>query len=86
MAPHFADDPKIPEELIRIHPAVRNDVERCLVAIRRHLRHAIQASRADAPSMAAALAALDEHVDALCLAVDQAWTMGPPEPAPEIDR
>ena len=86
MAPNFADNPKIPEELNRMHPAVRNDVERCLMAMQRHLRHAIQASRDDAPSMAAALDALDEHVDALRLAVDQAWTMGPPEPAPEIDR
>ncbi|MDA8145886.1 MAG: hypothetical protein M0Z27_07490 [Thermaerobacter sp.] len=86
MAPNFADDPKIPAELNRLDPAVRNDVERCLMAIQGHLRHALQVCRPNAPSLAAVLDALDEHVDALYLAVDQVWTMGPPGPAPEIDR
>jgi hypothetical protein len=86
MAPNFPDDPKIPEELNRMHPAVRNDVERCLMAIQGNLRYAIQVCRPNAPSLAAVLDALDEHVDALYLAVDQVWTMGPPEPAPDNDR
>lgn len=86
MTPIAADHSKILGELNRLDPTIRNDVERCLMAIQPHLRHAIHVCRADAPFLAAALDALMEHVDVLYLAAEDAWTMGPPEPAPNNDR